>query len=105
MEAINLFVADHLLEIYILLLAVFLVFEMISRVPIVLHTPLMSGTNAISGVVILGGMLLVITAVSVDYLVLILRSISIVLRIINIVGGYAVTGRMLKMFKKEKEYV
>jgi len=103
MEAINLFVADHLLEIYILLLAVFLGFEMISRVPTVLHTPLMSGTNAISGVVTLGGILLVRTAASDDYLALILGSISIVLGMINIVGGYAVTGRMLKMFKKEKE--
>lgn len=103
MEAINLFVADHLLEIYILLLAVFLGFEMISRVPTVLHTPLMSGTNAISGVVTLGGVLLVRTAASDDYLALILGSVSIILGMINIVGGYAVTGRMLKMFKKEKE--
>src|SRR5690625_5769649 len=100
MEAINLFVADHLLEIYILLLAVFLGFEMISRVPTVLHTPLMSGTNAISGVETLGGSVLVRTAASDDYLALILGSISIGLGIVNILGGYSVRGRMLKMFKK-----
>src|SRR5690625_3293796 len=91
MDAINLFVSYRLLEIYILLLAVLLGFEMISRVPTVLHTPLMSGTNAISGVVTLGGILLVRTAASDDDLALILGSISIVLGMINIVGGYAVT--------------
>lgn len=103
MEAFNVFISNHLLEIYVLLLAVFLGFEMISRVPTVLHTPLMSGTNAISGVVTLGGVLLVRSAESSDYFALILGSLSIILGMINIVGGYAVTDRMLKMFKKEKK--
>lgn len=103
METINQFIAGHLMEVYVLLLAVFLGFELISRVPTVLHTPLMSGTNAISGVVTLGGILLVRMADSGNYLALILGSLSIVLGMINIVGGYAVTNRMLKMFKKEKK--
>ena len=103
MEGLNQFVAGHLLEIYILLLAIFLGFELISRVPTVLHTPLMSGTNAISGGVTLGGIILVRSADAGDYLALILGSLSIILGMINVVGGYAVTDRMLKMFKKEKK--
>ncbi|MBY5959369.1 NAD(P) transhydrogenase subunit alpha [Membranicola marinus] len=103
MEAFNLFVSNHIIEIYVLLLAIFLGFELISRVPTVLHTPLMSGTNAISGVVTLGGVILVRSADSADYLALGLGSLSIVLGMINVVGGYAVTDRMLKMFKKEKK--
>jgi len=103
MEALNQFVAAHLLEIYVLLLAIFLGFELISRVPTVLHTPLMSGTNAISGVVTLGGVILVRSADAGDYLALMLGSLSIILGMINVVGGYAVTDRMLKMFKKEKK--
>lgn len=103
MEQISQFIQGNLLEIYILLMAIFLGFELISRVPTVLHTPLMSGTNAISGVVTLGGILLIRSAESGDYIQLILGSISIILGMINIVGGYAVTDRMLKMFKKEKK--
>lgn len=103
METFNALVSGHILELYVLLLAIFLGFELISRVPTVLHTPLMSGTNAISGVVTLGGVLLVRTANADDYLALILGSVSIILGMINIVGGYAVTDRMLNMFKKDKK--
>ncbi|WP_236980937.1 NAD(P) transhydrogenase subunit alpha [Membranihabitans maritimus] len=102
MEQINLFFNENLLEIYVLLMAIFLGFELISRVPTVLHTPLMSGTNAISGVVTLGGIILIRSAESTAYLQLVLGALSIILGMINIVGGYAVTDRMLKMFKKEK---
>lgn len=103
METFNALVSGHILEMYVLLLAIFLGFELISRVPTVLHTPLMSGTNAVSGVVTLGGVLLVRTANADDYLALILGSVSIILGMINIVGGYAVTDRMLNMFKKDKK--
>lgn len=103
MEIINQFVGSHIMEIYVLLLAVFLGFELISRVPTVLHTPLMSGTNAVSGVVTLGGIILVRTASTDDFLALILGSLAIILGMINVVGGYVVTDRMLGMFKKEKK--
>lgn len=103
METFNALVSGHILELYVLLLAIFLGFELISRVPTVLHTPLMSGTNAVSGVVTLGGVLLVRTANADDYLALILGSVSIILGMINIVGGFAVTDRMLNMFKKDKK--
>ena len=103
METFNELVASHMMEIYVLLLAIFLGFELISRVPTVLHTPLMSGTNAVSGVVTLGGLILVRSADADDYLALVLGSLSIVLGMINVVGGYMVTDRMLKMFKKEKK--
>ncbi len=103
MEAFNQLISGHMMEIYVFLLAIFLGFELISRVPTVLHTPLMSGTNAISGVVTLGGIILVRSAGSEDYVALVLGSLSIILGMINVVGGYAVTDRMLKMFKKEKK--
>ena len=103
MDAFSQTIESHVLEIYVLLLAIFLGFELISRVPTVLHTPLMSGTNAISGVVTLGGVILVRSACSGDTLALVLGSLSIILGMINVVGGYAVTDRMLKMFKKEKK--
>jgi len=86
---------------YLLLLAVYLGFEIISKVPTVLHTPLMSGANAISGVVIIGAILLVRTSNETDYLSLSLGFIGIVLGMINVVGGHAVTNRMLEMFKKK----
>ncbi len=84
---------------YILILASYCGFELISKIPPTLHTPLMSGSNAISGVTIVGAILcsneLGYTTVS-----KILGMIAIILAMINVVGGYAVTDRMLKMFKK-----
>lgn len=103
MESFNQLISGHIMEVYVLLLAIFLGFELISRVPTVLHTPLMSGTNAVSGVVTLGGVILVRSAGADDYLALVLGSLSIVLGMINVVGGYLVTNRMLNMFKKEKK--
>ena len=88
--------------IYVLVLAVFLGFELISHVPTVLHTPLMSGANAISGVVIIGAILLLRQSESDEYLSLILGFLGIVLGMTNVVGGHAVTDRMLEMFKKKK---
>lgn len=89
--------------IYILVFAIFLGMEVISKVPTVLHTPLMSGANAVSGVVIIGAILLIRQAASDNYLVLMLGFLGIALASINVVGGYAVTDRMLEMFKKKKK--
>ncbi len=93
------FITNNSTSIYMVLLAVFLGFEVISKVPTVLHTPLMSGANAISGVVIIGAILLV--RQSDDILALVMGSLGIVLGTINVVGGHAVTNRMLSMFKKK----
>jgi len=101
MESIVNFLIEESTSLYVLLLAVYLGFELISKVPTVLHTPLMSGANAISGVVIIGAILLVRASEQDDYLSLILGFIGIVLGMINIVGGHAVTNRMLEMFKKK----
>jgi NAD(P) transhydrogenase subunit alpha len=101
MEMIITFITDNLVFIYMLVLAIFLGYELISNVPTVLHTPLMSGANAISGVVIIGAILLVRQAESGDYLALGLGFLGIILGTINVVGGHGVTHRMLDMFKKK----
>ena len=101
MEAIINFIAENPTTLYMLVLAIYLGFELISKVPTVLHTPLMSGANAISGVVILGAILLVRESPSEDYLSLGLGFVGIILGTINVVGGHAVTNRMLEMFKKK----
>ena len=85
-------------EVTILVLAIFLGFEVISKVPTLLHTPLMSGTNAIHGIVILGG-LLVLGLSGGGTLNKILLVIAITFGTINVVGGFLVTDRMLEMFK------
>lgn len=89
--------------IFLLVLAIFLGTEVISKVPTVLHTPLMSGANAVSGVVVIGAIILIRSAEADNYLVLALGFLGIALAMINVVGGYAVTGRMLEMFKKKKK--
>lgn len=101
MEAVISFVAENPMTLYMVVLAVYLGFELISKVPTVLHTPLMSGANAISGVVIIGAILLVRQSALDDYLSLILGFVGIILGTINVVGGHAVTNRMLEMFKKK----
>jgi H+-translocating NAD(P) transhydrogenase subunit alpha len=80
-------------------LAVFLGFELISRVPTLLHTPLMSGTNAIHGIVLVGAMLIAGSADST--LEQVLAFVAVVFGTINVVGGFLVTDRMLEMFKKK----
>ncbi|HUY55509.1 MAG TPA: NAD(P) transhydrogenase subunit alpha [Candidatus Nanopelagicaceae bacterium] len=84
-------------EISIFVLAIFLGFEVISKVPTILHTPLMSGSNAIHGVILVGAM--VIMASASGPLELTLGFVAVVLATINMVGGYVVTDRMLEMFK------
>jgi len=88
-------------DIAILVLAAFVGFEVISKVPNTLHTPLMSGTNAIHGIVLLGGLLLMHDAVGwFEHLLLV---IAIAFGTINIVGGFVVTDRMLGMFKRKPD--
>ena len=88
-----------LAEIYVFVLAVFVGFEVISKVPVILHTPLMSGTNAIHGIVMLGGVVVLATAHG--PVVTALGFLSVVLGAINLFGGFVVTDRMLEMFKKK----
>lgn len=102
MEQLIQFYNDFYLLIWLLIFTIILGFEVISKVPTVLHTPLMSGANAISGIVIIGAILLIRSASPDDYLVLIVGTLGIVLGMINVVGGFAVTNRMLEMFKKKK---
>jgi NAD(P) transhydrogenase subunit alpha len=87
------------IDIAVLVLAGFIGFAVISKVPNTLHTPLMSGTNAIHGIVVLGGLLLV--AESSGVLEKILLVIAVMFGTINVVGGFLVTDRMLGMFKKK----
>ena len=94
-------IANNLDLIYILILAVFVGVEVIKHIPTILHTPLMSGANALSGVVVVGAILVMLNADPDDYLALALGFIAVVLGIVNVVGGFAVTGRMLQMFKKK----
>lgn len=88
--------------IFIVILSIFLGVEVISHVPSVLHTPLMSGANAIHGVVIIGAIIVMGEASPDDYLALILGFLAVILGTLNVVGGFVVTDRMLEMFKKKK---
>lgn len=97
------FIKNNLELMYILILAIFIGVEVIKNIPAVLHTPLMSGANALSGVVIVGAILVMLKANPEDYIALSLGFIAVVLGIINVVGGFAVTNRMLQMFKKKKK--
>ena len=90
-----------LISIYIFVLAIFVGFEVITKVPPLLHTPLMSGSNAISGITIVGA--LTATGTSADLLGTILGVVALVFATINVVGGYLVTNRMLAMFKRKDE--
>lgn len=92
---------DLVVLIVIFTLAMFVGFEVITKVPPTLHTPLMSGSNAISGITIIGAML--VAGMGATRLAAALGVIAVALAMINVVGGYAVTDRMLQMFKKKPE--
>lgn len=92
----------HEQMIYIVALMVFLGIEVIGRVPSVLHTPLMSGANAIHGVVIIGAIIVMGKAEPDNYVALVLGFLAVILGTLNVVGGFVVTDRMLEMFKKKK---
>lgn len=85
---------------FIFILAVFVGIEVISKVPSMLHTPLMSGTNAIHGIILFGGILVLMDASTT--LATVLGFIAVVFGAANVFGGYMVTDRMLQMFKKKK---
>jgi H+-translocating NAD(P) transhydrogenase subunit alpha len=89
--------------VYIVILMIFVGIEVIGRVPSVLHTPLMSGANAIHGVVIIGAIIVMGRAESDNYLALVLGFLAVVLGTLNVVGGFVVTDRMLEMFKSKKK--
>lgn len=89
--------------IYIVILMIFVGIEVIGRVPSVLHTPLMSGANAIHGVVIIGAIIVMGRAEGDNYLALVLGFLAVILGTLNVVGGFVVTDRMLEMFKSKKK--
>lgn len=95
-------IQDLLILIYVFALASFVGFELISKVPPTLHTPLMSGSNAISGITIVGAILCTGTGAEITAVSKILGFLAVIMATINVVGGYVVTDRMLKMFKKKK---
>ena len=92
---------SFLFEVTVLILAAFLGIEVISKVPTLLHTPLMSGTNAIHGIVIVGA-ILVAGAGHKDTLTAVIGLLAVILASANVVGGFVVTDRMLEMFKKRE---
>ena len=85
----------------VLMLSIFLGFELISKVPATLHTPLMSGANAISGITIVGA--LIAAGAESSALATVLGALAVMFAAINVVGGYMVTNRMLSMFKKKDD--
>ena len=96
------FISNNLEMIYIVILMIFVGVEVIGHVPAVLHTPLMSGANAIHGVVIIGAILVMLNADPNNILALSLGFVAVLLGTLNVVGGFVVTDRMLEMFKKKK---
>ena len=103
MENVLSWITTNQQMIYIVILMIFVGIEVIGRVPSVLHTPLMSGANAIHGVVIIGAIIVMGKADADNYLALILGFLAVILGTINVVGGFVVTDRMLEMFKKKKK--
>lgn len=89
---------ELLITIYIFVLAIFIGFEIISKVPPTLHTPLMSGSNAISGISVVGAL---IACGDNNQYTTFIGFAAVIFAMINVIGGYAVTDRMLKMFKKK----
>jgi len=103
MHILSDFFTQNATMIYLLTFAIFLGFEVISKIPTVLHTPLMSGSNAISGVILIGAIVLIRITPSDNYLTLSLATLGVIFGTINVVGGFAVTARMLEMFHKKKQ--
>ena len=93
---------SFLLELTVLILAAFLGFEVVSKVPTLLHTPLMSGTNAVHGIVVVGA-ILVAGYPGQDVPIQVVALIAVALGTMNVFGGFVVTDRMLEMFRKPRE--
>lgn len=100
MEQFLNFLYENREMVFIIILSVFLGIEVISHVPTVLHTPLMSGANAIHGVVIIGS--IIVMGEAHEMLTIVLGFFAVILGTLNVVGGFVVTNRMLEMFKKKK---
>lgn len=105
MQNVLQWITDNQQIIYIVILMIFVGIEVIGRVPSVLHTPLMSGANAIHGVVIIGAIIVMGKAETDNYLALILGFLAVILGTLNVVGGFVVTDRMLEMFKAKKKKI
>ncbi|MFN4122068.1 MAG: NAD(P) transhydrogenase subunit alpha [Flavobacteriales bacterium] len=101
MESLIQFIGDNIQMVYIVILSIFVGVEVIGKVPGVLHTPLMSGANAIHGVVIIGAIIVMLDMDVTNTLGLILGFLAVILGTLNVVGGFVVTDRMLEMFKKK----
>lgn len=102
MEQVLEWIARHQEMIYVVVLMIFVGIEIIGKVPSVLHTPLMSGANAIHGVVIIGAIIVMGKAEEGNTVALVLGFLAVILGTLNVVGGFVVTDRMLEMFKKKK---
>ncbi len=101
MQNLITFIGENISMIYIVILSIFVGVEVIGKVPSVLHTPLMSGANAIHGVVIIGSIIVMLNTEADNILLLSLGFVAVVLGTLNVVGGFVVTDRMLEMFKKK----
>lgn len=102
MSEILSFISENRQLIYIIILSIFVGVEVIGNVPTVLHTPLMSGANAIHGVVIVGAIIVLLNCHPENSLALVLGFLAVILGTLNVVGGFVVTDRMLDMFRKKK---
>jgi H+-translocating NAD(P) transhydrogenase subunit alpha len=105
MEQFINWITSHIEMVYIVILSIFLGVEVIGRVPSVLHTPLMSGANAIHGVVIIGAIIVMGRVEHDNYIALLIGFLAVLVGTLNVVGGFVVTDRMLEMFKKKKSKV
>ena len=103
MHSLFYFISLHIQMIYVVILSIFLGIEVISRVPSVLHTPLMSGANAIHGVVVIGSIIVIGQTDPGNWPLLILGFLAVTVGTLNVVGGFVVTDRMLEMFKGKKK--
>ncbi len=101
MEQILELISNHREMIYFVVLSIFVGIEVIGGVPTVLHTPLMSGANAIHGVVIVGAIYVMLNVDASNVMALALGTLAVLLGTLNVVGGFVVTDRMLEMFKKK----
>ncbi|UJP63420.1 NAD(P) transhydrogenase subunit alpha [Mongoliitalea daihaiensis] len=101
METVFQFIGENMEMVYFLVLAILLGVEVISNVPAILHTPLMSGANAIHGVVVVGAIIVMLQASPDNYLALGVGFLAVIVGTLNVIGGFVVTDRMLEMFKKK----
>lgn len=102
MDQIIEFLGENIEMVYIIILSIFVGVEVIGNVPSVLHTPLMSGANAIHGVVIVGAIIVLLNTEPGNIAAMVLGFLAVFLGTLNVVGGFVVTDRMLEMFKKKK---